>query len=56
MKKIYIDPEMNMSIFSDENIVTVSGGKALDDVQSQLTPGEGGKSETIDLSQITWVP
>lgn len=56
MKKIYNDPEMNMSIFSDENIVTVSGGKALADVQSKLTPGKGGKSETIDLSQITWVP
>lgn len=56
MKKIYNDPEMNMSIFSDENIVTVSGGNALADVKSQLTPGVGGQSETIDFGQITWVP
>ena len=54
MKKIYNDPEMNMSIFSDENIVTVSGGKALADVQSKLTPGKGGQLETINDGDINW--
>lgn len=53
MKRIYIKPEMNMSIFTDENIVTASGA-ALANVQSQLKPGEGGKSETIDFHQIDW--
>lgn len=57
MKKIYTNPEIDMNMFSFENIITASGNElALDDVKSQLAPGTGGRSVEIDFSQITWVP
>ena len=53
MKKTFVNPEMNISLFDMENVVTVSGGTT-PAVETNTAMAEKAIGTVTNLSNIEW--
>ena len=54
MKKTFVNPEMNISLFDMENVVTVSGGGNTPAVETNTAMAEKAIGTVTNLSNIEW--
>ena len=51
MKKTFVNPEMNISLFDMENVLTVSGGENMTAAQNAIN-GKAANGEAVAITAI----